>query len=78
MRQLIYIYVEKDSNDDSNSDDEVVIVKSNKKKTECKQTIKPENSYNDLLYQSSLEKMQNKMMNERAKSLISCVTPSYY
>ena len=44
MRQLIFIYVEKDSNDDSNSDDEVVIVKSNKKKTECKQTIKPENS----------------------------------
>ena len=52
------------------------------KKAECKQPIKPsipptENSYSDLLYQSSLEKMQNKMMNERAKSLITCVIPSY-
>ena len=62
---------------------EEVEVKSNKKKqdkpiAEYKQSIKPESSYNDLLYQSSLEKMQNKMMNERAKSLISCVIPSYY
>ena len=62
---------------------EEVVVKTNKKKAECKQPIKPsilptENSYSDLLYQSSLEKMQNKMMNERAKSLITCVIPSYY
>ena len=61
---------------------EEVVVKSNKKKAECKQTIKPsisptESSYSDLLYHSSLQKMPNKMMNEKAKSLITCVIPSY-
>ena len=37
-----------------------------------------EKSYSDLLYESSLERMQNKIMNERAKHLITSVIPNYY
>ena len=37
-----------------------------------------EKSYNDLLCESSLERMQNKIMNERAKHLITNIIPNYY
>jgi len=66
-------YVETDSDDDA--DDEVIT----KKKPEPIQQPKPiEKSYNELLCESSLERMQNKIMNERAKHLISHIIPNYY
>ena len=37
-----------------------------------------EKSYNDLLCESSLERMQSKIMNERAKHLITHIIPNYY
>ena len=71
-------YVETDSDDD----DEEIIVKKEKKKPEPiqqpVQQLQPEKSYNDLLCESSLERMQNKIMNERAKHLISHIIPNYY
>jgi len=71
-------YVETDSDDD----DEEIIVKKEKKKPEPiqqpVQQVQPEKSYNDLLCESSLERMQNKIMNERAKHLISHIIPNYY
>ncbi len=37
-----------------------------------------EKSYNDLLCESSLERMQSKIMNERAKPLITNIISNYY
>ena len=68
-------YVEADE-DDEDEEEEVIITKSKKKE---KQNIKPpEPSYNDLLYQSSLERLQTKMMSERAKNIVYSVMPNYY
>ena len=71
-------YVEADEDDDD--DDEVIITKPKKKEKQIEaQNIKqPELSYSDLLYQTSLERMQTKMMNERAKNIIYSVIPNYY
>ena len=35
------------------------------------------NSYSNLLYESSIDNLKNRMMNERAKSLIMSVMPNY-
>ena len=74
-------YVETDSDDDA--DDEVITQagaqRCGMKKPEPIQQPKPiEKSYNELLCESSLERMQNKIMNERAKHLISHIIPNYY
>ena len=69
-------YVEEDSDDD-NDDDEIVVKKKPEKKIE-QQPQPIEKSYNELLYESSLERMQNKIMNERAKQLIQHIIPNYY
>ena len=69
-------YVETDSDDD---EEEVIVKKKAEKKSEPMQQPKPiEKSYNDLLCESSLERMQNKIMNERAKHLITNIIPNYY
>ena len=35
------------------------------------------NSYSNLLYEASVDKLKNRMMDERAKMLIMSVLPSY-
>ncbi len=72
-------YVEADEDDDDD-EEEVIITKPKKKEKQAEpQSIKqPELLYSDLLYQSSLERMQTKMMNERAKNIIYSVIPNYY
>ncbi len=35
------------------------------------------NSYSNLLYDASIDNLKNRMMNERAKSLIMSVMPNY-
>ena len=72
-------YVEADEDDDD-EEEEVIITKPKKKDKQAEpQSIKqPELSYSDLLYQTSLERMQTKMMNERAKNIIYSVIPNYY
>ena len=72
-------YVEADEDDDDD-EEEVIITKPKKKEKQIEaQNIKqPELSYSDLLYQTSLERMQTKMMNERAKNIIYSVIPNYY
>ena len=70
-------YVETDSDDDD--EEEVISKKKTEKKPEPIQQPKPiEKSYNELLCESSLERMQNKITNERAKHLISHIIPNYY
>ena len=70
-------YVEEDS--DEEEQQVIIKKKSEKQKPEIVEQPKQiEKSYSDLLYESSLERMQNKIMNERAKHLITSVIPNYY
>jgi len=74
-------YVEQDSDDEEEEEEEIIVTKKKGKKPEM---IQPqavqqiEKSYNDLLCESSLERMQSKIMNERAKHLITHIIPNYY
>lgn len=68
-------YVETDSDDD---DEEEVIKKEKKKPLPIQPPQQVEKSYNELLCESSLERMQSKIMNERAKHLITHIIPTYY
>ena len=72
-------YVEADEDDDDD-EEEVIITKPKKKEKQIEQqNIKqPELSYSDLLYQTSLERLQTKMLSERAKSIVHSVIPHYY
>jgi hypothetical protein len=72
-------YVETDSDD--NDDDEIVVKKrtdNNKIAPKVEEQKQVEKSYTDLIYESSLERMQSKLMNERAKHLITNIIPNYY
>jgi hypothetical protein len=70
-------YVETDSDDDD--DEEEVIKKEKKKPVSIQQPIQQvKKSYNELLCESSLERMQSKIMNERAKHLITNIIPTYF
>ena len=76
------------SSSDSDGADEVEIVKV-KKQPKPKQQPEPEsepkpqpkpqinNSYSNLLYESSIDKLKSRMMEDRAKYLISSVLPVY-
>jgi tellurite resistance-related uncharacterized protein len=74
-------YVEQDSDDEEEEEEEIIVTKKKGRKPEM---IQPqavqqiEKSYNDLLCESSLERMQSKIMNERAKHLITHIIPNYY
>ena len=72
-------YVEQDSDDDDD-EEEIIVTKKKGKKPEVipQQVQQVEKSYNDLLCESSLERMQSKIMNERAKHLITHIIPNYY
>ncbi len=62
---------------------EVVKVKQKHKSTTPKQKEDPpqppmkENSYTNLIYESSLDKMRGKLMNERCKYLVNSLMPQY-
>ena len=73
-------YVEQDSDDEEEEEEEIIITKKKGKKPEMisQQVQQIEKSYNDLLCESSLERMQSKIMNERAKHLITHIIPNYY
>jgi hypothetical protein len=74
-------YVEQDSDDEEEEEEEEIIVtkKKGKKPEVIPQPVQQvEKSYNDLLCESSLERMQSKIMNERAKHLITHIIPNYY
>ena len=75
-------YVEQDSDDDEEEEEEQIIVTKKKGKNRPEVIQQPvqqvEKSYNDLLCESSLERMQSKIMNERAKHLITHIIPNYY
>ena len=59
----------------------VKVKKSHKAPKEQKEEIQKvpvkENTYTSLLYESSLDKMRTKMMDERAKYLVNSLLPQY-
>ena len=75
------------SSSDSDDADEVEVVKVKKpSKTKPQQQEQPQqpqvktpvnNSYSNLLYESSIDKLKSRMMEDRAKYLISSIMPSY-
>ena len=73
------------SSSDSDGADEVEIVKVKKpskikpQENEVQPSIKQpvNNSYSNLLYESSIDKLKSRMMEDRAKYLISSIMPSY-
>ena len=76
------IYQEASSSDSDGADEvEVVKVKKNKnKKVIQEEKPQPQNtnySYSNLLYESSVDKLKNRMNEERAKHLIMSVMPNY-
>ena len=71
-------YVEQDSDDDEEEEEEIIVTKTKGKKKDQQPVQQVEKSYNDLLCESSLERMQSKIMNERAKHLITHIIPNYY
>ena len=71
-------YVEQDSDDDDEEQEEIIVTKTKGKKKDQQPVQQVEKSYNDLLCESSLERMQSKIMNERAKHLITHIIPNYY
>ena len=80
IKKVIY---QEASSSDSDDADEVEVVKV-KKQSKKKETIehKPaqqniNDSYSNLLYEASVDKLKNRMMEERAKHLIMSVMPSY-
>ena len=80
IKKIVY---QEASSSDSDDADEVEVVKV-KKQSKKKETIehKPaqqndNNSYSNLLYESSVDKLKTRMMNERARNLIMSVMPNY-
>ena len=79
-------YVEQDTDDDEEEQEEIIVTKKKGQagaqhrgmKPEVPPPVQVEKSYNDLLCESSLERMQSKIMNERAKHLITHIIPNYY
>jgi hypothetical protein len=71
-------YVEQDIDGDEEEQEEIIVTKKKGKKPEVPPPVQVEKSYNDLLCESSLERMQSKIMNERAKHLITHIIPNYY
>ena len=82
IKKVIY---QEASSSDSDGADEVEIVKvkkSHKQPKQQKENVAPEapvkeSSYTNLLYESSLDKMRTKMMDERAKYLVNSLLPQY-
>ena len=81
IKKIVY---QEASSSDSDDADEVEVVKV-KKQSKKKETIEHKNqpqqninnSYSNLLYEASVDKSKNRMMDERAKHLIMSVMPSY-
>ena len=86
-------YVEEDSDEEEEEEEEIIVTKKKGRKPEMIQPQAVQQveslrfatshdvankSYNDLLCESSLERMQSKIMNERAKHLITHIIPNYY
>ena len=83
-KRIIKKVIYQEASSDSDSADEVEVVKVKKSsKNKNIENVKPQpqqnnnNSYSNLLYESSIDNLKNRMMNERARSLVMSIMPSY-
>jgi len=82
-KKIIKKVIYQEASSDSDGADEVEVVKVKKQSKPKETKVEPPSkgpeqpTYVDLLYQSSLEKMKNKMMDERAKYLVNSLMPHY-
>ena len=75
IKKVIY---QEASSSDSDGADEVEIVKVKKPSKKPPPEPKPEPiTYSNLLYESSIDKLKSRMMDERAKHLVSSLMPQY-
>ena len=83
IKKIVYQEASTSESDDA---DEVEVVKVKKQQPKNKtviETPQPQqqninnNSYSNLLYEASVDKLKDRMMNERAKHLIMSVMPNY-
>ena len=81
IKKIIY----QEASTDSDDADEIEVVKVKKshkqqiipQKQEVQEPKKQENSYTNLVYESSLDRMREKLMNERCKYLVTSLMPQY-
>ena len=81
IKKIIY----QEASTDSDDADEIEVVKVKKshkqqiipQKQEVQEPKKQENSYTNLVYESSLGRMREKLMNERCKYLVTSLMPQY-
>ena len=78
IKKVIY---QEASSSDSDGADEVEIVKV-KKQSKRSQSVTPQPktepiTYSNLIYESSIDKLKSRMMDERAKHLVSSLMPQY-
>jgi hypothetical protein len=75
IKKVIY---QEASSSDSDGADEVEIVKVKKPSKKPPPEPKPEPiTYSNLIYESSIDKLKSRMMDERAKHLVSSLMPQY-
>jgi hypothetical protein len=75
IKKVIY---QEASSSDSDGADEVEIVKVKKQSKKPPLQPKPEPvTYSNLIYESSIDKLKSRMMDERAKHLVSSLMPQY-
>ena len=81
IKKVIYQEASSSDSDDADEVEVVKVKKSNKQPTgpkrEEQEIKKPEPSYTNLIYESSLDKMREKLMNERCKYLVTSLMPQY-
>ena len=77
IKKIVY---EEESDNDESSVEEVIVKRTKSKIKQLQQEMKPiqpSKFYSELVNESSLDKLRQKMMDERCRSLLSSVTPDY-
>ncbi len=80
IKKIVYEEETDDEYDDDDSIEEVIVKKTKSKIKQLQQEMKPiqpSKFYSELVNESSLDKLRQKMMDERCRSLLSSVTPDY-
>ena len=83
IKKIVYHEASSSDSDDADEVEYVKVKKTNQKKKETiDKPTQPQqntnnNSYSNLLYESSIDNLKNRMMNERAKMLVMSVLPNY-
>ena len=72
-KKIIKKVVEVEESESEEEEEEVIVVKKSKPK---KQQQEP--NYNQLLYENSVDKIREKLLDDRARTLINALTPSYH